>query len=331
MNLARDTIDEFVIHRNSSKALFTAGPAALLAENLTGLRPCFGRDDPDYESVESDVLTRLGKLSGHRHVARMQGAASLALEVAILNFLAGRILVIDTGFYSKRLYQLACSASRREGKIREVDQLSWKSLDRATGKYDWVVSCVTETSAGILLPITDISAVAQRLSARLLLDATASIGLEEGHELADVIAYSSCKGLFGLTGACFIAFNESPANEIDSFYLNLATHLRKAVTGPYHAIASLYEVLPRHSDFAFAVRQSKKRFVTMMEPYLSLPLANQPQLCTFVTCRVSTRDPRAVLYSPRTPLVGSVVCHLGEVSLGRAARGEILDLLEFDL
>ena len=34
-----------------------------------------------------------------------------------------------------------------------------------------------------------------------MLDATGSIGLERYHELADVISFSSCKGLFGLTGA----------------------------------------------------------------------------------------------------------------------------------
>ena len=50
-----------------------------------------------------------------------------------------------------------------------------------------------------------------------MLDATASIGLEDGHNWADVISYSSCKGLFGLTGAGFIAFNTLPSNEIKSF------------------------------------------------------------------------------------------------------------------
>ena len=50
-----------------------------------------------------------------------------------------------------------------------------------------------------------------------MLDATASIGLETNHNYADVIGYSSCKGLFGLTGAAFIAYNEPPQNEINSF------------------------------------------------------------------------------------------------------------------
>ena len=47
--------------------------------------------------------------------------------------------------------------------------------------------------------------MADKCSAQLMLDATASIGLGDNHELADVISFSSCKGLFGLTGGTFIA------------------------------------------------------------------------------------------------------------------------------
>ena len=48
--------------------------------------------------------------------------------------------------------------------------------------------------------------------------------------MADVIAYSSCKGLCGLTGASFIAYNDLKLNEVESFYLNIDTHLNKSVT-----------------------------------------------------------------------------------------------------
>ena len=61
----------------------------------------------------------------------------------------------------------------------------------------------------------------KRCKSKLALDASASMGLEEGHDNADVIAYSSCKGLFGLTGASFLAYNSDPSNIVDSFYLNL--------------------------------------------------------------------------------------------------------------
>ena len=43
------------------------------------------------------------------------------------------------------------------------------------------------------------------------------VGLEKDHDISDVVAYSSCKGLCGLTGGSFIAFNEMPSNEVKVF------------------------------------------------------------------------------------------------------------------
>lgn len=324
------SILEFVALRNSQKAIFTAGPAALLPENLVGLRPCFGRGDTDYEEIERDVLASLCKLSGHENIARLQGSASLALEIAALNFLEGRVLIVDTGYYAQRLHQISISIARRDGRISKVDLIEWTRISDVDTHYDWVFACITETSSGILLPAAQLKDLALRTKSRLLLDATASIGLEVGHEVGDVIVYSSCKGLFGLTGAAFIAFNEPPSKTVDSFYLSMKTHLDKGVTGPYHAIASLYEVLPRHGDFVFAVRENKKRFMNKYSQYLTQPLEYQPQLCTHITRQVTSYDSRAILYSPRNNLIGSVVCHLGEVHLGKAAKGQLLDLLELE-
>ena len=59
------------------------------------------------------------------------------------------------------------------------------------------------------------------------MDATASVGLEQGHEYSDVAAFSSCKGLLGLTGASFIVFNNSAQNEIPQFNLDINSHLQK--------------------------------------------------------------------------------------------------------
>ena len=76
-----------------------------------------------------------------------------------------------------------------------------------------------------------------------MLDATGSIGLEKGHNLSDISTFSSCKGLFGLTGASFIAYNDEPKNNVKSFYMDINTHINKKLTGPYHTIGSLYYVL----------------------------------------------------------------------------------------
>lgn len=332
MNDKSKTIEDFVAQRNQSKLIFTAGPASLLTENLTGLRPSFGRGDGDYDVVEQDVLDRLKTMSGHQKIARMQGSASLALEVASLNFLYGRVLVIHTGYYSERLQWLAESAQRRTDEIKSVTSVDWKEMASVTGQFDWVFACYTETSCGLKLPVKSLKALSTSLNAKLMLDATASIGLESGHEQADVIVYSSCKGLFGLTGGAFIAFNELPSFEVDSFYLSLANHLEKKMTGPYHAIASLYEVLKRHEDFKASVFENKRifceKFLKGSDSQINIPMSHQPALCTWVSGEIISSDPRAVLYKPRGNQGGSVVCHLGEVHLERQAQGQILEVLE---
>ena len=316
------TIAKFVADRNEDKKIFTAGPASLVDENLLGLMPCFGRGDSDYLNMEDQVLSDLKKMSGHSQIARLQGSASLALEIMTLNFLFGKVLVVNTGYYSERMFRLSKDATVL-GEITEVTSLEWKEISGVSDQYDWIVACPTETSCGLRL--------AKNCGSQLMLDATASIGLEDNHELADVIAYSSCKGLFGLTGAAFIAFNELPACNVSSFYLSLNSHLERKMTGPYHAIASLSGVLKDHDAFREAVAVNKARYLKMMEAHLTLPAVHQPLLCTKVSCEVFSSDPKAILYKPRTTDPGSVVCHLGEVHLKHDAKGDILNALEFSL
>jgi len=327
MNNTEKSIMAFVEEQNQRKLLFTAGPASLLPANITGLRPCFGRGDDDYDKVEEYVLGRLKAISGQQNIARLQGSASLALEIMALNFLYGRVLVVSTGYYSDRLQWLAESAMRRIGEVKEVDSVPWTHIDSVTDRYDWIFSCYAETSCGLKAPIDGLRVLAKKTNAKLMLDATASIGLEDGHDAAQVVGFSSCKGLFGLTGAAFVAFNEKPSVEVDSFYLRMDTHLNKLMTGPYHTICSLVDVLSEHDDYRAAVMENKRQFLTRMAKYLTLPAEHQPLLCTHVNCEIGGIDSRAILYKPRGISGGSVVCHLGEVHLGRQSKGEILTAL----
>jgi len=143
-------------------------------------------------------------------------------------------------------------------------------------------------------------------------DATGSIGLEDYHELADVIAFSSCKGLFGLTGACFVAYkNKLKQQPQCHFYFNLETHKNKMVTGPYHAIASLYRVIESHSLIKKRVTASKQ--AVMNKWHNLVRRNNQPLLCTYIDGEIIKQDDNIVLYTPRSDLPGSIVCHFGEI------------------
>ena len=329
MKITSDSkICDLVDLANRNKKLFTAGPASLVTENITGLMPCFGRGDASYLTAEEYVLDFLKDMTGHQQMVRLQGSASLAIEIMISNFLSGRVLVISTGYYSDRLRELAEMSFRNYKFIQEITIASFEEAKDMSINFDWVLACSVETSTGFRIPIKELGALAQAKSAKLMLDATASIGLEEHHELADVLAYSSCKGLFGLTGAAFIAFNQGPAHSIDSFYLNLDSHIEKRMTGPYHSILSLLNILPRHKWYRESVIKNKEIFCDRFKSFLTVPQKNQPWLCTHVSCSITAVDESVVLYQSRGLVDGSIVCHLGEAHLGGDSKGKILESIK---
>ena len=155
---------------------------------------------------------------------------------------------------------------------------------------------------------------------RLAIDATASFGLENSHKDADVISFSSCKGLLGLTGAGFICYNQTPKNKVNSFVLNLKNAKDKKMTGPYHAIQSLEMILKNYKYFKRSVEINKKLTLKKFKDYISLPKKNQPLLCTYLNCKVKGTNNKVVLYKPRVKLPGSIICHLGEAQAEEATH-----------
>ena len=313
---------------NSNKVIFTAGPASLIEENISNVKPCFGRGDKEYLKTEKKVLKKIKKIAGgFNDIARFQGSGSLAIEIMMANYLFGKILIIDTGYYAKRLYLISNQLKKSFGYIKKIDIINWKEINSFQKKYDWIIACPTETSCGIKIPIKILSVIAKKCKSKLMLDATGSIGLEKDHELADVISFSSCKGLFGLTGAGFICFNRKFENYIPSFYLNLQNHIDKKMTGPYQILYSLEKILEKHSDIKYSVIINKKKFMKKMKNFLTMPDEYQPNLCTHVSKIIRSKSKKVILYTPRNNIGGSVVCHIGEAHLGKNAKGSILDLL----
>ena len=245
------------------------------------------------------------KLSGQDEVVMAQGSATFALELAAHSFVTGKVLLVSTGYYSDRLERLL-------PKTCEVTICKYEDILNLSEKFDWVLCAYTETSIAFKVDLQMIKTKADECGAKLYVDATGSIGLEEDHELADVMAFSSCKGLFGLTGACFVAYKSNLVPKLSEyFYFNIETQSNKMVTGPYHAVASLYGVMNHHHKFRKRVIDSKNK---VLEKWPSLIRSdNQPLLCTYLEGEVIPCDSNIVLYSPRSELTGSVVCHFGEI------------------
>ncbi len=301
----RDNAQRSITQKNNRKLMLTPGPAVVLYENLQYLKPLFGRGDDEYTSMSESVTNWIKRLSGQDEVVSMQGSATLALELAAHSFVSGKILLVSTGYYSDRLEKLLPNGC-------ELIICKYEELDSIKGNFDWVLCAYTETSVAFKVDLESVKNKANECKAKLYVDATGSIGLEDNHQLADVMAFSSCKGLFGLTGASFVTFkSDLNPKDLDTFYFNLNTQKNKMTTGPYHAIASLYGVIKKHNIFKQRVVNSKN---TILEKYQDIVReSNQPLLCTYLEGEVVPNDDSIVLYSPRSELSGSVICHFGEI------------------
>jgi len=301
----RDNAQRSITQKNNRKLMLTPGPAVVLYENLQYLKPLFGRGDDEYTSMSESVTNWIKRLSGQDEVVSMQGSATLALELAAHSFVSGKILLVSTGYYSDRLEKLLPNGC-------ELTICKYEELDSIKGNFDWVLCAYTETSVAFKVDLESVKNKANECKAKLYVDATGSIGLEDNHQLADVMAFSSCKGLFGLTGASFVAFkSDLNPKDLDTFYFNLNTQKNKMTTGPYHAIASLYGVIKKHNILKQRVVNSKN---TILEKYQDIVReSNQPLLCTYLEGEVVPNDDSIVLYSPRSELSGSVICHFGEI------------------
>lgn len=319
-------IFDLIIKRNK-KIMFTPGPASLLYENIFYLSPAFGRGDKNYKKVENKVMSKLKKMSKKKNIIHLQGSGSLAIEVMVSNFLYGKVLILESGYYSNRLAQIAQFYLKNFKIIKKIEIIKWNEYHKINKSYDWIFFCYTETSVGLKLPLKEIYRFCKKKKIKIMMDATASFGLEKNHELADVFSYSSCKGLFGLTGASFVSYNTKPKKNVNSFNLSLETYKNKKTTGPYHAIYSLYKTLEQHKNIKQSILINKKKFLKVAKPFLKYPLKYQPLLCTRLNIKVKTKNSNVILYEPRGKIKGSVVCHLGEAHLKSKAKGKIIDNL----
>ena len=99
------------------------------------------------------------------------------------------------------------------------------------------------------------------------------------------------------------------------------------MTGPYHSILSLYNVLKNYKKFKQAILNNKKKFLKKFGNYLIYKKINQPNICTFVTKKIKSKNKKVILYQPRSSVNGSIISHLGEVHLKNKAKGKILNYL----
>lgn len=310
-DLRNKSLKTIINIKNEKKLMLTPGPAAILNEHLDMFGPVFGRGDSQYEFIFSRVTDWIKKLAKVDNLVAFQGSASNALELGAKSFIKGKVLIVDTGVYSSRF-----SLFLKQNKIDKEFHCKYEDLEKFEINVDWIMATYVETSTAFKSDIKILRNLANKLGAKLYIDATASIGLEEGHEYADMIAFSSCKGLFGITGAAFIGYKDSlNSHKIESefFTMNLDNMEKHAITGPYHAICSLYGVIDKYEIFKDRVKKSKEDILNNFSIFYSKKY--QPLLCTRLQkkLRAVDKNDNIIFYKPRISIEGSIVCHLGEI------------------
>ena len=122
-------LDKFIEIQNKKINLFTPGPTSLSKENILGLMPCFGRGDKTYKILEKKIIKNIKKISGQKELIHFQGSGSLALEIFCLNFLRGKVLIVSSGFYSDRLFNMSKNAKKIYKNITSIDVIDWKEIN----------------------------------------------------------------------------------------------------------------------------------------------------------------------------------------------------------
>jgi len=308
------SLKNYIIKKNYKK-IFTPSPSFPI-ENLLGLSSNFSRGDEDFKKQFNSVVKKLKKISGQNKIVSIQGPGSLAIEIGLLNFLKGKILLVNTGYYSQRIKKILLDAKKNYKFLTKIDTINYQNIKNIKKKYDWICACYTETSIGFKIDIQELSKIAKIKQSRLFIDATASIGIEKYHNLADVVTFSSCKSLFGFTGACFVGYKKDPQNKINSFMLDINNHINKKMTGPNTTIQSLDFVLKNYSKFKKTVIMNKKNFMKKFSKFLIYPNKNQPNICTYINKKVRAGK-NLIFYKPRVQNRGSIIFHLGSGHLNK--------------
>lgn len=327
--LRERALSAIVEKRNSLKPMFTPGPSNLSKDSILDIRPSFGRDDQEYLQIESEVLENIRSLTGQDQIVRLQGSATTAIDVATSNFVLGEILIVDSGYYSNRLIDIyerkLETLNHTNITVIKYDDLKTELIKKR--KFDWIATTYTETADAFIADIQLLKDLALKKCAKLFLDATASINLEENHHLADACAFSSCKGLSGLTGAGFITFNtyclDHKLKGKLPWALDIDTYLNKKTTGPYHAICSLFTISKKFDEIKQNVQDSKKYFLEKYADRIIRPIEDQPNLSTMLRAEQISFI-KGIPYSPRTAEKGTVViCHLGDAFTSKNEIGNI--------
>ncbi|MEY2521216.1 MAG: hypothetical protein QOF24_2975 [Verrucomicrobiota bacterium] len=152
----------------SHDKLFIPGPVEVSAKTWAAFsRPMIGHRSEAFRALYRSIHSRLQTLFGTKQPVFLSTSSAWGvMEASIRNLVSRRVLNCMCGAFSDKWFDV----SRRCGKAAEPLQVEWgkpidpNALDEklATGNFDAVTLIHNETSTGLMNPLEEICAVAQK-------------------------------------------------------------------------------------------------------------------------------------------------------------------------
>jgi len=227
----------------------------------------WGSRDAAFLKINSEVLARLPEIvngAGDYVTVPMQGSGTFAVEAMLTTFVPpdGHVLLLINGAYGHRAKKIL-DIARRKVSVHETpedtppDLAAVERLLKQDAAITHVFAVHCETTSGILNPIADIGALAQKYGKHFLLDSMSAFGalpLDAQALRVEAIAASSNKCIEGVPGLGFViarrAALEQTAGNATTLVLDLHDQWRNfektgqyRFTPPIHVIVSFHQAL----------------------------------------------------------------------------------------
>src|SRR5690242_117763 len=160
---------------------FLPGPTEVRAEVLAAMtRPTIFHRSREFENMFATIEAGLRELFlTARPVYVMPASGTGAMEAAVRNVAAGKILSLVNGSFSERFADIAESCGREVTRVK-ADAGETFDLDQVEAALKRGFAAVTvahsETSTGVISPVREIAALARKHDALSLVDSVSGVG-----------------------------------------------------------------------------------------------------------------------------------------------------------
>ena len=247
--------------------LLTPGPLTTSRRVKEVMVHDWGSRDANFLKINREVLAKLPEVvngSVEFVTVPMQGSGTFAVEAMLTTFVPpqGVVLMLVNGAYGLRAKKIL-DIARRKTIVHETpedtppDLATVERILKETPAITHIFAVHCETTSGILNPIAEIGALAQKYRKSFLLDSMSAFGalpLDAQALRVDAIAASSNKCIEGVPGLGFViarrAALEKTAGNATTLVLDLHDQWRNfektgqyRFTPPIHVIVSFHQAL----------------------------------------------------------------------------------------